>query len=116
MVSSRPGPVETIPMRAPAWHGAVNALDLFPPASFGRNLFGLYAVNLVTHAHRNFFKLIQHIELGHHQPRRAVDHPRVAQQRQVEPPAPPWTSRHRSEFVATFPDVITHRIEDLGRK
>src|SRR6202034_781668 len=91
---------------APTRQFFVNALDLFIAAGLCGRIGSSLPVNFVADADRNLGQFIKHVKLGHHQPRRAVDHPRIPQQRQVEPSRTPWTASHGAKFLASLAQVV----------
>src|SRR5579863_1152164 len=90
----------------PARQLLVNAFDLVVSTGMRGSLVCLLAVNLVADADRNFGQLVEHVELGDDQPRSAVDHAGVAEQRQIEPASAPRTSGHCAVFVAAFAEIV----------
>ena len=143
MVWSRSGPVETMPIFAPlsrSWKAkvllgglgqlvefgdalggltpalerGVARLDRLKPVHVGGNFIGHLPVDLVADADGNFFELVENIQLGDHQPLRAVDLVGVAQHRNVEPAAAPRTAGYRAVLVAALAQQIAGGIVNLG--
>src|SRR5580704_4637427 len=90
----------------PARQLLVNALDLLVSTGVRGSFVGLFAVDFVAHTDGNLRQLVEHVEFGDDQPRSAVDHAGVAQQRQIEPAGAPRTSGDRAIFVATLAQIV----------
>src|SRR5437763_9545662 len=94
----------------PAWLRLVYWLDGLQRL----NCSGHFGAVSVTCANRDFVQFIEHVQLSDNQCIQAVDHRRVAQQRDVEPAAAARASRYRPIFVARFADTLAHLAVDFG--
>ena len=94
----------------------VHRLDLLEAGDLRGNVLRLLAVELVADANRNLRLLVEHVELGHHQPARAVDHVGIAQQRQIEPAGASRTSGDGAELVAFLAQRLADRVFRFRRE
>src|SRR6516165_289107 len=98
----------------PARQVAIHTLEFLPATVLRRNFVGRLAVDFVTHADRNLWQFIEHVELGNHQPGDAVNHASVTKKWQIHPAAAAWTAGDSAEFVPALAQFLTTGIVGFG--
>src|SRR5688572_11680809 len=94
--------VETPGLRrrtAPALHPLVAGANGFQCDEVARKLREDLAVELVARAEAESVERVEHVELGHRQPREAIDPRGIPHHHGVKPPAPPRTTGRGAELI-----------------